>query len=58
MIARPSDFGDGRIPLDRCRELLGAEAAGMSDEQLRERRDRLYALADVVLDAAVVQVKK
>jgi len=45
-------LNDGRISLARCRELLGAEYAAMPEEELRALRDRLYALADVALEAA------
>ena len=58
MIARPSDFQDERLSLAQCRDLLGAEVAFATDEQLRAMRDRMYSLADVVLDAVEVQVKK
>ena len=44
--------GDDRLPLARVRELLGDEAHGMTDNELRELRDRMYAVAGAALDAA------
>ena len=39
------------LSLRRCREIL-ADQQDLNDEQLRELRDTLYALAEVVLDIA------
>ena len=53
MIARPSDFvADDRLSLAECRALLGDEGRFLTDEQLLQRRDQLYTLADVLLSAA------
>ncbi len=42
------------ISLDRCRKLLGADAA-VSDEELTEIRESLYQLAHVVVSAYTEQ---
>ena len=44
---------DGVLPLARCRELLGDEAAGVSDEELDCVRRHADALAHVLIEIAV-----
>jgi len=41
---------DERIPLDRCRALLGEEGQDFNDRALRELRDALYAVAETLPD--------
>ena len=41
------------LPLARCRELLGEEAAGVSDEELARVRRHADALAHVLIEIAV-----
>ena len=41
------------LPLARCRELLGDEAAGVSDEELDRVRRHTDALAHVLIEIAV-----
>jgi hypothetical protein len=41
------------LPLVRCRELLGDEAAGVSDEELARVRRHADALAHVLIEIAV-----
>jgi hypothetical protein len=48
---RPSS--EGVLPLARCRELLGDEAAGVSDEELARVRRHADALAHVLIEIAV-----
>ena len=44
---------EGVLPLARCRELLGEEAAGVSDEELDRVRRHADALAHVLIEIAV-----
>jgi hypothetical protein len=44
---------EGVLPLARCRELLGDEAAGVSDEELARVRRHADALAHVLIEIAV-----
>ena len=44
---------EGVLPLARCRELLGDEAAGVSDEELDRVRRHADALAHVLIEIAV-----
>ena len=46
---------DGVLPLARCRELLGDEAAGVSDEDLDRVRRHADALAHVLIEIAVAR---
>jgi hypothetical protein len=39
---------DDRIPLERCRALLGEEGQDLGDGVLRELRDALYAVAETL----------
>ena len=41
------------IPLARCRELLGEEAKGLSDEEVDEIRRHAQALAHLVVEIAI-----
>ena len=43
---------EGVLPLARCRELLGDEAAGVSDEELERVRRHADALAHVMIEIA------
>ena len=47
------ETSDGVLPLARCRELLGDEAAGVSDEELDRVRRHADALAHVLIEIAV-----
>ena len=53
--ARQDDVrqSEGVLPLSRCRELLGDEAAGVSDEELDRVRRHADALAHVLIEIAV-----
>ena len=42
---------DDRIPLEHCRALLGEEAQELDDGMLREMRDALYVVAEVLTEA-------
>ena len=44
---------EGVLPLARCRELLGDEAAGVSDEELARVRRHADALAHILIEIAV-----
>lgn len=44
-----SQSPDGLIPLARCRELLGDEAVGLSDEEVDRVRRHAAAMAHVLL---------
>jgi len=46
---RASQSPDGVIPVKKCRELLGDEAAGVSDEDLDRVRRHAAAMAHVLL---------
>jgi hypothetical protein len=37
------------ISLERCREILGDDARGLSDAEIDHLRQRLYGLADIAL---------
>ncbi len=40
------------IPIARCRELLGEEADGLSDDEVDEIRRHAHALAHLVVEIA------
>ena len=40
------------IPIPRCRELLGEEAEGLSDDEVNEIRRHAEALAHLVVEIA------
>jgi len=40
------------IPIARCRELLGEEAEGLTDDEVEEIRRHAQALAHLVVDIA------
>lgn len=40
----------GQIPIARCRELLGDEAVGLSDEDVDQIRQHADAMAHVLID--------
>lgn len=42
---------DHVLPVETCRRLLGAPGRGLSDDQVRRRRDEMYDLARVVMAA-------
>jgi hypothetical protein len=42
---------DAEVSLDRCRELLGDEVLGLSDEQVDQIRRYAETMARVVIDA-------
>ena len=44
-----TDFAADQISLDRCRELLGDEAAGLSDEEVGRIRQHAETLAHVLI---------
>ena len=37
------------LPIDRCRQILGASANGLSDQEIEHLRDQLYGMAQVAL---------
>jgi hypothetical protein len=45
-----SEIDPERASLARCRELLGDEAAELSDEQLDVIRQHAHAMADVLVE--------
>ena len=45
----PSESSGGVVPLARCRELLGDEAAGVSDEELDRVRRHAAAMTHVLV---------
>ena len=45
----PADESTDEISIDRCRELLGDEAAGLSDHEVDLIRQRADAMAHVVV---------
>jgi hypothetical protein len=45
-----ADVAAGQISLDRCRELLGEEAAGLSDEQVDRIRQHAETMAHVLIE--------
>jgi len=38
------------ILIEECREVLGEQAVGMSDERVAELRDTLYFIVESILD--------
>ncbi|MEI8063412.1 MAG: hypothetical protein WCH84_05050 [Verrucomicrobiota bacterium] len=46
-----------RLPLNRCREILGNDC-GMTDAELELLRDELYALADTAISEFVHQHRR
>ncbi len=42
---------DVQLSIERCRELLGDEALGLSDDQVDQIRRHAEAMAQVVIDA-------
>jgi hypothetical protein len=42
---------DAELSIERCRELLGDEALGLSDEQVDQIRRHAETMARVVIDA-------
>jgi hypothetical protein len=52
---------DGASPpfsIERCRELLGAESSGLSDEEIEAVRDQTNALARVIIDIYLDQQRQ
>src|SRR5271154_5186998 len=47
----PALLDADQISIDRCRELLGDEAIGLSDEQVDQIRRHAETMAHVVIDA-------
>jgi len=47
----PALLDADQISIDRCRELLGDEATGLSDEQVDQIRRHAEMMAHVVIDA-------
>lgn len=45
-----ADLTADEISLDRCRELLGDEAAGLSDEQVDRIRQHAETMAHVLIE--------
>ena len=41
------------IPISRCRELLGEEAEGLSDDEIEQIRDHAQTLAHLVVEIAI-----
>lgn len=39
------------LSIERCRELIGDDASGLTDEQIQRLRRELYGLANIVIDA-------
>ncbi len=48
----PHRSSEDVLPLARCRELLGDEAVGVSDEELDRVRRHAHALAHVLIEIA------
>jgi hypothetical protein len=46
------------ISLSRCKEILGANAEGLSDEEILSIRDGLCELARVALEITAERIKK
>ena len=38
------------IPIQKCREVLGDQATGMTDEELTELRQQLYGMVELIFD--------
>ena len=38
------------ITIEQCRQILGRHAEGMTDEQVLQLHDALYALSNVLID--------
>lgn len=47
----PAPLHTDQISINRCRELLGDEAVGLSDEQVDQLRRHAETMAHVVIDA-------
>jgi hypothetical protein len=45
-----ADLAADQISLDRCRELLGEDAAGLSDEQVDRIRQHAETMARVLIE--------
>ncbi|MDE1970032.1 MAG: hypothetical protein KGI50_00420 [Patescibacteria group bacterium] len=46
------------LSIEKCREILGDEYAGLSDERLAQIRDELSELARIALDAYIKKQKQ
>ena len=46
------------LSFQHCRELLGAEGIGLSDDELAAMRDELYSLAALTIDAATNKLNR
>jgi len=46
------------LSIRQCRELLGDEASGLSDEELEVTREQIYSLAALTIDAAANYQKR
>lgn len=44
------------LTIERCRQILGERAQNLTDKEVEELRDRVYALADVSLEQALKQL--
>ena len=40
------------LSIEECRQLLGADARDLTDEQVRELRGQMYRLASIAVDMA------
>ena len=47
----PAPLGADQISIDRCRQLLGEEAVGLSDELVDQIRRHAEVMAHVVIEA-------
>jgi hypothetical protein len=51
--------GDSRpLSIERCRELLGAESSGLSDEEIDAGRDQTNALVREIIDIYLDQQRQ
>ena len=51
--------GDSKpFSIERCRELLGAEGSGLSDEEIEAIRDQTNALVRVLIDTYLDQQRQ
>ena len=51
--------GDSKpFSIERCRELLGAESSGLSDEEIEAVRDQTNSLARAIIDTYLDQQRQ
>lgn len=54
----PCDDSESRLPVDRCRTLLGPLAAGQSDARIEQIRDEFYRLASCAVDVYLDEARR